>query len=357
MGIEFWTSMPAMPGQSSRFGSLAQADGWDGLLMVDSQNLSGDPYVCLAMAGIATDTLGVQTSVTNPVTRHPAVTASSAITVQKLTNGRMIIGIGRGDSALAYLGRAPAKVKWFERYLVNLQAYLRGDEVPFDATGISDDIAPPVSSLGLADAPSASAIHWAPNTPKVPVEVAATGEKVIGLAARHADRIMFALGADPKRLKWGIETARAAADTAGKDPDGLSFGAYVNVVCHEDLEIGRNLGRAGTSLFARFSAMHGSVSGPADDHQNEVLKNVHASYDMNKHARTGSEQSKKLTDDFMDGYAILGGVDDCVTRIQELKSMGITKFAVSGPNFSAKDPDAQHADRQFTKEVIPQCRG
>ena len=41
----------------------------------------------------------------------------------------MVLGIGRGDSALAHLGRAPARLAWFERYLANLQAYLRGDAI------------------------------------------------------------------------------------------------------------------------------------------------------------------------------------------------------------------------------------
>ncbi|MYB35823.1 MAG: LLM class flavin-dependent oxidoreductase [Gammaproteobacteria bacterium] len=116
--MEFWTATVAAPGRSAAFAQEAEARGWDGMLVVDSQNLSGDPYVCLALAATATERLGLETSVTNPVTRHAAVTASSALSVQRLSKGRMVLGIGRGDSALAHLGRAPARLGWFERYLV-----------------------------------------------------------------------------------------------------------------------------------------------------------------------------------------------------------------------------------------------
>ena len=239
--VEFWSSYPSAPGKAAEVALKAEASGWDGLTTVDSQNLSGDPYVFLALAATSSTHLGLMTSVTNPVTRHAAVTATSALSVQKISNGRMVLGIGRGDSALAYLGHAPGRLKWFENYLINLQAYLRGDEVPFEQTGVFDETAPLLETLGLADAPTTSVIHWAKGIPKPPVEVAATGAKVIGMSARHADRIMFALGADPKRIIWGIETAQAVAREAGRDPEALQFGAYVNVVSHDDRVVGDGL--------------------------------------------------------------------------------------------------------------------
>ena len=355
--MEFWTSTISAPSRVSGFATDAETAGWDGFGVVDSQNLSGDPYVCLALGALATKGLGVQTAVTNPVTRHPAATASSAISVQKVSGGRMVLGIGRGDSALAHLGRAPARLGFFERYLITLQAYLRGDEVPFGDTGLTDDMAPTVDNLGLADAPDSSSIHWAGDLPKVPVEVAATGAKVIGIAARHADRIMFALGADPKRLAWGIETARQAAAAAGKDPDTLSYGAYINAVCHDDIEVARDLARSSTSLFARFSIMHGEIAGPADAKQQEVFKNIHDRYDMNAHGQAGGDQTTALTDEFMGSYAIIGSAEHCIDRFTALADLGISKVAVTRPGASMSAPETLEATTKFTTEVISGLRG
>ena len=268
----------------------------------------------------------------------------------------MVLGIGRGDSALAHLGHAPARLGWFEQYLINLQAYLRGDEVPFDDTGIPDDVAPPLENLGLAGAPLASTVGWAGSGLKVPVEVAATGKRVIGIAARHADRIMFALGADPKRVSWGMDVAREAASKAGRDPASLAFGAYVNVVCYDDLPIAREIGRAGTGLFARFSVMHGEIAGPADASQTQVFRDIHERYDMNAHGQQGGQQTTALTDEFMDTYAILGGAEHCKDRLRELIALGIDKFAVSGPGLDARSPESLAAASQFTAEVMPGLR-
>jgi len=354
--MEFWTATVASPRGSAEFAAHAEDAGWDGMLVVDSQNLSGDPYVSLAMAAGGSIDLGLGTGVTNPVTRHAAVTATSAASVQKISAGRMVLGIGRGDSALAHLGHAPAKLKWFESYLENLQAYLNGNEVPFANTGITAEVAPLVDQLGLAGAPSASAIEWMGNTPKVPVEVAATGPKVIAIAARHAERIMFAVGAETKRLQWAIDTAREAALAAGRDLQTLKFGAYVNVVCHADLAVGRELARAGTGLFARFSVMHGKIAGPVDAHQAEVLHNIHDRYDMNAHGKQDGQQTTALTDEFMDQFSILGDAGHCIERLRGLQALGIDKVAISGPTFMARTEQAQQAASQFAAEVMPSLR-
>src|SRR5262249_11109262 len=176
--------------------------------------------------------------------------------VNRVSNGRAVLGIGRGDSALAHLGRAPARLAQFERYLRQLQTYLRGEAVSFDDIDIPPEVAPPLSGLHLHDAPSASRIAWIADGPKVPVEVAASGPKVIALAALHAERVMFALGADSERLAWGIALARQIRKQAGLNPDAIAFGAYVNVECHPDKKHQRSGLRDGPPHYRRYSRSH-----------------------------------------------------------------------------------------------------
>lgn len=360
--IEYWTWLLSDPTKIIGLAQQAEAHGWDGIGLGDSQCLTGDPYVCLGLAAMVTNNLGLATSVTNPITRHASVTATSAFAIQRLSRGRMVVGIGRGDSALAYLGRAPATLKWFEIYLSQLQTYLAGGTVSFEGSDIHDEEAPPVECLSLAKAPKASSIRWVsdklddPDEPKVPVEVAATGPRVISIAARQADRIMLAVGADPKRITWGIETAREAARRAGRDPKTLSFGAYVNVVCDDDTAMGRDLSRASTGLFARFSAMYGEVAGPVNDLQSDVFHRLHDYYDMNAHGQKSGQQITALTDDFVDGYAIVGTRDYCAKRLTELRELGLTKFGIIGPNFVTSTPQTEAAAARFTSDVLPLLR-
>jgi 5,10-methylenetetrahydromethanopterin reductase len=329
----------------------AEEAGWAGLCVVDSQCLAPDSYVALTVAALATERLGLGTGVTNSITRHPAVTASAAAALQRVAGRRIEIGIGRGDSALAHLGRAPDGVRHFERYVETLQRYLRGERIPFDDLGFGEETAPAVAELGLADTPEASRLNWlaqGEGAEKVVVEVAATGPKVIGIGARHADRVMFTLGASVERLAWGLEVASKAAP--GRE---LSHGAFVNLVCHPDSSVAQVLVRGGLTTFARFAVMHGDVSGPVDDEQRRILEALHAGYDMKHHTRTDSSQAELMTPDFIDRYAIAGPPDHCIRRLKELEALGLDKLIVTGPTAGADRGQAREANAIFEREVLP----
>lgn len=351
---QLWTLAAGLPGRIAGLARRAEAAGWHGLAVVDSQNLAGDCYVALTLAATASERIGLGTAVTNPVTRHPAVTAGAIASVQAASSGRACLGIGRGDSSLAHLGRAPASVSLLERTVEAIQAYLRGEALPFEALDFHEQVAPGVSTLGLADVPGASRLLWLdPGIPKVPVEVAATGPRVIGVAARHADRILFALGADPERLAWAIETARAARRAAGLDPDGIRFGSYVNCAVAKDPEVARGLVRGGLTTFARFAVMHGKVEGPATEEQREVLGALHRRYDMKRHTRSDSPQAALLPADFVDRYAVVGPPERCCERLRQLASLGLDKLVLVGPTAGADRDAARESERLMAAEVLP----
>jgi 5,10-methylenetetrahydromethanopterin reductase len=347
---ELWTIGVAGPNSVGRFAERLEADGFDGLAVVDSQNLSGDPYVALALAATVTSRLRLATGVTNPYTRHPAATASSIASVQTLSGGRAVLGIGRGDSALAHLGLAPAPVEVFARYLRRLQGYLRGEDVPFDEEA---DVAS-VDALGLGDQPTASRIQWIANVPKVPLDVAASGPRVIGLAAVVADRITFAVGADVERLAWAIEVARTARRDAGLDPDGVGLGAYVNVGVHPDRAVARQLVAGGLSTLARFNVMHGTPVGPYDEQSTAMLTELHSRYDMNHHTQSGSVQATTITPEFADRYAVLGTADEVRARLAELAGLGLDKFVLMGvARAPGLDEESKVAYDALVREVMP----
>ncbi|MFO1158819.1 MAG: LLM class flavin-dependent oxidoreductase [Reyranellaceae bacterium] len=354
--MQLWMTTVASARGAARAGQEAEAAGWDGMFVVDSQNLSGDPYVALALAATTTRRLGLGTGVTNSVTRHAAATATAITSVNRVSNGRAVLGIGRGDSALAHLGRAPARLAQFERYLRQLQTYLKGDSVSFDDIDIPHDVAPPMSELHLHDAPPASRIAWIADGAKVPVEVAASGPKVIAMSALHADRVMFTLGADVGRLTWGIELVKKTRKDAGLDPDAIAFGAYVNLGCHTDLAVARSLVRGGLTTFARFSVMHGRTDVPMSADDRQVLEALHSNYDMKAHTRGDSRQAATLTDDFVDRMAIVGSPDRCIERLRDLARLGLDKVAISGATRGASVEAAAVGRELLVKQVLPGMR-
>ena len=351
--VEVWTHAAPTPHAIQAEARLAEAQGWDGLGVPDSQNRAGDSYVALAMAASVTERIGLATAVTNSITRVAAATAAAIASVDRISAGRAVLGIGRGDSALADLGRAPARVGQFETYLRHLQAYLRGEAVPFDELDVP--ATRPVDALHLADAAPESRIRWLAGARKVPVEVAVSGPRMFRVAALHADRLMFALGADAERIAWGIGIARSAREAAGLDPDGVAFGAYVNCVCHPEIDVARDLARGGLATFARFSVMHGNVQGPASSQTEDTLKAMHGVYDMRMHTRGDARQARMLAPEFIDRFAVVGPPDRCVERLRELAGLGLDKLFLA-TNFTLRDETGLAAIALAAKEVLPALR-
>ena len=210
--VEFWRAGGSESATTMEAARKVEADGWDGQMFMDSQCLSADPYVRMGVWAAATERLKLSTGVTNPLTRHPAVTAAAAATLQSISRGRAVLGIGRGDSALAYLGHAPASLASFRRALHDMQTLLRGGEVAFGAHDTLGDTAT-VDTLSLGGRPVASRLQWLPQAmPKVPLDVAATGPKVIELSAPIAEQVTFSVGAIPERVSWALDLARAARE-------------------------------------------------------------------------------------------------------------------------------------------------
>ena len=355
--VEIWTHAVASPRGVMKTAIDLEKNGWDGLCVVDSQNLSGDPFVALAMAATVTERIGLGTGVSNSVTRIAASMASAVLSVDRISNGRALIGLGRGDSALAHIGRAPARMKQFETYLRHLQAYLRGEAVPFDEIEMPDDVAPAVSHLGLADEPEESRITWlSGGERKVPVEVAASGPLAIKVAARQADRIMFTLGADADRIAWGIELAKQARRDAGLDPDGIAFGAYINCVPGDDLDRARDLARGGLATFARFSVMHGKPNGPMSPEAAQALQSLYDTYDMNKHTQDNSRQAAGLPADFIDHFGVVGPPDRCIEKLKTLTALGLDKLFFGVMFRLVQTPEGRTAKAVIEKEILPALR-
>src|SRR5579885_2204226 len=86
---------------------LAERHGFEYAWTYDSHVLWQDSVPTLALAADRTSTIKLGHMVTNPGTRDATVLASSYATLHDISNGRMAMGIGRGDSAVRYLGRQP----------------------------------------------------------------------------------------------------------------------------------------------------------------------------------------------------------------------------------------------------------
>jgi 5,10-methylenetetrahydromethanopterin reductase len=334
---EIWTAGANRPGQAVELAQRAEADGFDGLSFGDTQCIASDPFVGLALAAAATKRLQLGVRVTNPLTRHPAATACAIATVQAEFPGRVMLGVGRGDSALALLGKAAATVAELEDFLVQLQGYLAGAPVEQNGT--------------------MTALQWLPpGVPKVPVDVAATGPKVIAVAARHADQVSFNVGADAERLRGCIALARNAREQAGGNPDELSFGAYLAVVAHPDRQIAHDLIRGPLAAYAHFSGMPGHPLDGLDPRDAATFKALGEHYDSGRHARPDASHVAFLDEEFVERFGVVGPVDHCIDKLGDLLSLGLDRLMLIGVHPMSPPEHVAEYRRLLVEEVIPGVR-
>jgi 5,10-methylenetetrahydromethanopterin reductase len=336
--VELWTTRVSAVTGMAEVARRAEEAGWDGITVTDSQNLAPDPFVSIVLAAQATSRLQFATGVTNAATRHPAALATVAASVQEASGGRMALGIGRGDTALFHLGRKPMPVAEFITAVTQLQTYLRGETV--DQRGF------PSRVLWLRRSPA----------PKVPLDIATSGPKMIAFAGSIAERVTLAVGAEPARVQWAIDLARQAARDAGRSPEEISFGAFVNVGCHPDIAAARSMISGAVAAFAHFSAMPGSTGAGLNERDRELVAEVGRRYDSRMHLRNDADHTGVLEDDFVDRFAIVGSADRCVERIRELRALGVERFVIAGASFGSDPETASLAGRLMVEEVLPALR-
>ncbi len=350
--LEIWRAGGSNTGATPETARGIEAEGWDGQMFMDSQSLSADPYAQMGAWAAWTERLRLSPGVTNPFTRNLAVSAAGIATIQAISQGRAVMGIGRGDSALAYLGYAPVKLAWFEKALETLQALLRGEEVPFADSGSTTGAAPSHEGLALGARPDGVRLRWLPEgLAKVPLDVAATGPKVIAMAARIAERVTFSVGAEVERMAWALGVAREAA---GKR---RSYGAQVVVVCHPDEATAMEVAMHMAPPLARFQVIQGKTVGPADAAMAKNMDAIRGGYDMTKHGVHDAQDrivGGGMTPEFVKRFAIVGSPDHCAERLLALRDLGIERLVVVGPGFYPAHWG--EAGRLFAREVIPALR-
>jgi 5,10-methylenetetrahydromethanopterin reductase len=236
---------------------------------------------------------------------------------------------------MAYIGRKPLPLDEFGGSLEQIQRYLRGEAV--DCEGY------------------ASLLQWLPSDlKKVPMSVAATGPRVIRLAARVADSITFSVGADPVRLNASIELAQQERAGTGMPP--LRLGAYLNAVAHPDIKVARDLVRGRLGVYARFSTMDKNVLASLSDQDRKVADNLVSTYDMQSHATSGARHEAALVDDFVDRFGVVGPSEHVAERLKELVALGLDHVIIVGHSRNTPPEVLAESSRRFCEQVIPAVR-
>jgi probable F420-dependent oxidoreductase len=305
------TVLPDPP--SSRFLELiqlAEQHGFEYGWTYDSHILWQESYATLALAADRTSRIKLGHFVTNPGIRDPTVTASWYATMQDLSSGRMVMGIGRGDSSRRVVGLQPVKVAEFERRCRMLKDLMNGRAVEWNGKELE--------------------LQWARHDlPSIPMWIAGYGPKALAVAGRVADGVIIQL-ADPQIIQWIMDTARRAAEEAGRDPSELK--CIVGAPSHvsDDLQEAREEVRWFPAMVSNHVMDLIERYGWDSEIPTALTDFVKARkfYDYQDHSRVGAKHGEFVTDEICDRFCVLGNAQQITEKLRELEAVGVDQFNV-----------------------------
>jgi len=296
-----------LPNQSVQhaleMGQRSEELGYTGIWVADSHSVMHDAYAILAALATQTQSLQLATGVTHTVTRHPAVLANSWATLQELSDGRAICGIGVGESAVHNLGLKPERLAVFEEKLTVMRALLNGETIEYEGKEIS----------------------MPRSTEPVPLVMASSGPRSLQLAGRIADGVLFQVGSEPRLVQYALDNIAKGAEAAGRQLSDLKLYMRVATAVSDDKELARQeiKGYASVAAGTVFATLPREYL--ADD-LHEDLARMKAAYDYAEHGSNTSSHSDLLTDRIFDAISIACTPDEAVQRFQAIADMGIDGF-------------------------------
>ncbi len=305
---------------------LGFTHGWT----FDSHVLWQEPFVIYSQMLAATDRMIVGPMVTNPGTRDWTVLASLFATLNDMYQGRTICGMGRGDSALRYIGAKPTTLETMVESMAVIKRLVAGEEVVYNGRPLR--------------------IPWVTEGWDLPMWVSGYGPKALDAIGRHADGFILQL-ADPQVLEWTMGAVRQAAAGAGRDPESIAICVVAPAYVGNDLDhqrdqlrwFGGMVGNHVADMVKRYGEDETKVPKALSDY----IKGREG-YDYDHHGKTGNPSTDFVPDEIVDRFCILGTVEDHVEKLSLLRNMGVDQFGI----YLMHD-DQEGTLRAYGEEIIP----
>ena len=306
----------------------AEDAGFSYVWTFDSHLLWQEPFVIYSQILATTQRVVVGPMVTNPGTRDWTVIASQFATLNEMFGNRTICGIGRGDSALRTLGAKPGTIDELKQCVEVVRALARGETVSYRGRQLK--------------------FAWVENG-ALDVWVAAYGPKALAATGEVGDGYILQL-ADPDIAEWMITAVRRAAEQAGRDPAAIKFCVAAPAYVGDDLAhqrdqtrwFGGMVGNHVADIVQRYGAS-GAVPRALTDYI-EGRKG----YDYAEHGRAGNTHTDFVPDEVVDRFCILGPAENHLSRLAELKDLGVDQFAL----YLQHDAKEQTL-ASYGKDIIP----
>jgi 5,10-methylenetetrahydromethanopterin reductase len=274
-----------------------EAAGVGRVWLIDSQLAMKDVYVGLALAALHTSTIQLGTGVTNPLTRHPTVTAASIAAISELSEGRAVLGVGAGDSAVYGIGARPAKVAQMEAALLFWRAVLNGGEGEWEGkTYRLPHLAAPVK-----------------------LYLAVSQPRMCALAGRLADGAIVMGPSTPAFVRQQVGWIEGGIVEAGRQRSEVEI--CLMTTLSEDVDDVRSWASTEARLIADFAELPAGLEPFAEE-----IRRAKEDYDFSQHLSVHAGHRGAVSDGLARALAVAGSAAQCAARLGELTATGADGF-------------------------------
>jgi 5,10-methylenetetrahydromethanopterin reductase len=299
--------------------------GYDDLWITDSSLHAGDCYVYATLALLSTTRLRVGTAVTNPLTRHPAITGNAFRSLAQLAPDRVVCGIGVGDRPLAALGLPMARLQTLRETVEVLRALWRGDEIQ-----------------GTAGRWRLEGAHLQSPVPEVPIYISASGPRALDLTGEIADGLILLAGLFPEGLAFArdqLARGRARSERADFSEVLFLYGAV-----DEDEQAAVDAARSIAAWFPMTAPDYARLAGMDD----ALIESVTTSYAGGEfqHAK---QAAALIPDELVRKIAFCGSPRQAQEKLDWLRGEGVTAVSVFPLGANRRETISRFAELAFDR--------
>jgi len=322
------------PGALVRIAAAAEAGGVEAIWVPD-ERFFRDPYVVLTAVASATRRVRLGPCVTDPFVRHPAITAVAIGTLQEVSGGRAVLGLGAGISGFAPLGIRPERTAQVLREAVALiRDLLAGERA--EVRGVR------VAFRGRLDFSAAP----------VPVYIAGRGPRILELAGEIGDGVIIGALAAPEGLRYAQARVAAGAARAGRTPGSLARMMWLHTYVHED---GERAHRAARRIVLSVLQSSRAILADLGVALAPALAAVVDRAPYGSHRQAGEDVHALIPPDLVAAFTAAGTPEAVAARLQDLHRRGIDHIALRLWPVDGQRPE--DAVQLLVDQVLPRLRG